>query len=568
LATTVLPRIGTDQTQTVDAITVSNENLVSIRETIDNMSTRLNIKLGSIASMVSDFIVSQNRDSTGQAEATALYGINVKLGSIAMILSTMLEENREAALRRSLTDNNEDQVREPGKKPKKGGDPFYKGNVVDDATDWSSKIIGGLITGLGVFALTAKTSFGEAFEESGIIVMVARTLTKAFIAASGIMKVVDWLMSNPIIGPIIKTFKAIGGVFHTLASRFLPLYNVSLGLVKWIGRFIPWIAAVTTLFDFLRGWNNADNVFDGIKEGIAEVAASWIGWPLEILKDIVAWAAGKLGFDNFKEMLDQVDLVGTVKTAVRSIFDTIGRMFDFSQVDGSDWTTWASGLPKLSDLAFVGINVLVNLVKDIFHIGDPEVPFNMADFLMGVVDGVGNFITNMWESAKAIGNEQVKRVETLVSNSIDDIMNFFGNTMQKIKDLLPSVDDVVKRFKSYLPEWIVGASEPLDNVKTIDSRLAEIERDIETERNKIRKSESGEDVFWGPEKFGRNMSLDKIKEANRVRDELLRERERKMTQRAPSQNITVVKGGDSQVNHSSLSVHQSSGGVSGNRADQ
>ena len=101
-----------------------------------------------------------------------------------------------------------------------------------------------------------------------------------------------------------KVFKGIGGFFNSLRSLFKPVMT----LLKTVGRVVAFpITIIMGIIDAVTGAIEGfkqEGFLGGILGAIGGLARGIIGMPLDLLKDGISWIAGKLGFENFSEMLD------------------------------------------------------------------------------------------------------------------------------------------------------------------------------------------------------------------------------------------------------------------------
>ncbi|AGR47798.1 hypothetical protein PHIM7_108 [Sinorhizobium phage phiM7] len=559
-----LPRIEENTGAAAEAAFIANQRLDTIRTTIQDMSTRLNIKLGSMATMLTDFFDTQNRTIEPVFDKSLLFGINVKLGSIAMILSDFFDDVRNKWVQDALlNDGNSRPPSNPGPRPS----PPERGPSRSLDIDWTG-MFGKLLTGLGIAFLATKINFGEAIEQSGIIAYVTKGLTKAIAVGSGLTKAIASIAANPAIAAVGKVFGAILHGINTFATRVIPLYGYAMRLGAVGARMIPFFAIVTSIVDFVKGFMSADTVWEGVKRGIAEVATGWIGWPLEILKDIVSWAAGKLGFENFSEYLDSFDLVGKVRDLAMKILNVI----DISQylpegfLDGvkttiSDSVNWLfdQGIALVKSVFTIGpIDTIVEYSKTIYE--------TVTGFLSGMVANIDDYIRGLfgvdeetWEKAKADAGKFI--IDSLWS-TINDIKTFFVDLFNSIADLIPTKEQVVNQIKGYLPDFITGEGE-----YSAENRLKDIEAQIKEQTDFINRSKAGEDVFNGPEDWGRNRALRKIEQAQQIKEEIQREMERrKATAKGGDTTINVVKGGNT-TNATSTNINNFSSTPSSVRPD-
>ena len=115
-------------------------------------------------------------------------------------------------------------------------------------------------------------------------------------------------------GGFAKTFQGI--------ARFARVFGQVLGKI-----FLP-ITILMAVFDgvtgFLDGFKESDGdslltkVIDGIGEGLGKIVGNLIGFPLNLLKDGVAWIGTKMGFDM--SFMSDFDFVTFIKDLVLRIF--------------------------------------------------------------------------------------------------------------------------------------------------------------------------------------------------------------------------------------------------------
>lgn len=552
-----LPRIEENTGAAATAAIGALDHLDGIKTSIENMSIRLNIKLGSIATMLSDFFDTKTNTIDPVIDNTLLYGINVKLGSIAMILSDFFDEQRERWIRQDLIGDNDEQIRRPDRdKPEKKPKP---------KKEWEfdfTNIFGKLLTGLGVAFLVSKINFGEAIRESGIIAYVSRGLSKMLVFGTGLANFFSKINNGPLIGGITKVFGTVIRAFHTLATKLVPFYSSALGLLKWTGKILLPIAVITSVVDFFRGFNQAANLWDGIKLGIAEVITGWVGWPLEFLKDVISWASAKLGFESFSKILDGYDLVSIVREGVKSAFDFVKGIFGF---DPANFPTIAATKDAIVNTIGWAINTGVGLVKQAFELGPVGTFWSITDYLTGVLVSAKDLIVNTFSSIdyEAMYETSKTLITDAFWSAINDVQNFFIGLMQKIKEMIPSKEDITNKLKSYLPDFITGEGE-----YSADNRIKNIETQIAEQQALINKSKSGENVFIGPEEWGQNGALNRIDMMKQMRDEIRREEEKKRAANGGgSGNVTIVRGGDTHTNASSMNINNFSASPSSGRPD-
>ena len=186
--------------------------------------------------------------------------------------------------------------------------------------------------------------------------------------------------------------------------------------------------------------------------------------PLDLLKKAVGFILGIFGFDNAKKTLDKFsfqtlisDLIGSIFDGVKGVFGFLKNLFDFS--DTSPFAIFG----KLVDIVFAPLNIAINFVKGIFGFGDPKEPFSLFDFITET-------ITEIYEWFKGLLNIDVSKIV----------------------------------------ESIPGASTVLKALGVIDETQSDLEAKIAEARDRIARSESGENVYFGREGKGREEDAEEI----------------------------------------------------------
>jgi hypothetical protein len=536
---TPLPRIGEE---TVAAIEATNVRLDTLITTVNDMSTRLNIKLGSMATMMSDFFDFQRTTDTstnGLMMTGLLVGIETKIGELTSKFTEFFEDVRRRWATEDLTRPPPGSGPNPPRPSPGGGGGGGGLPDPEAARGWASKWIAAIFTGLGLAIIASSTDIvSEAVKQSGITAFLTLWLGKILYSVSGIGRLFSSIAANPLIASIIKLGSTVIGWVNMAGKLLVPFYELFITVGKRLGRLIPFVAAVTTALDFLRGFEQGKDMLEGIKFGIAEVAAGWIGWPLEILKDIVSWAAGKLGFENFASMLDGFDIVGLVKNLAMSIFDVIAKTFDFSDASW-DWGYWTA---KVADICALPVNAVINFLKTLFS-GTPETDFDYRVFMLGVLTSVTDWVNSFFTKENfASMYESVKQsVIDTFSYVVDTTLNAIKDILSKITDYLPSIEDIKQKLASFLPEWWTG--------KPLESQLADIEKNISDQSSAIGRSQAGEKVFEGwltGEESGRAKATVQLQEAKQLREDIVKAIAKRDGRGGggPTNNISIVNGGN------------------------
>lgn len=135
---------------------------------------------------------------------------------------------------------------------------------------------------------------------------------------------IDDIFKNISKSPIGKLFTKIGNTFKKLGKFVSPLFKsadevagiagkfmrVGKALGSTLGKFfLPitvLLATIDTVKGFIQGFREGGLV-EGVKGALEGLFSSLVGTPLNLLKDLVGFVAGKLGFENVQERLAAFD---------------------------------------------------------------------------------------------------------------------------------------------------------------------------------------------------------------------------------------------------------------------
>jgi hypothetical protein len=273
-----------------------------------------------------------------------------------------------------------------------------------------------------------------------------------------------------IIVPITNAVKKFTGFVKTstaVMDGFRPVIKFAQGIGKTLGKIFLPITILMTLIDTVKGFMDGfkeGGLIGGIEGGITGLVNSIIGMPLDLLKKAVGFILGIFGFDNAKKTLDKFsfqtlisDLIGSIFDGVKGVFGFLKNLFDFS--DTSPFAIFG----KLVDIVFAPLNIAINFVKGIFGFGDPKEPFSLFDFITET-------ITEIYEWFKGLLNIDVSKIV----------------------------------------ESIPGASTVLKALGVIDETQSDLEAKIAEARDRIARSEAGENVYFGREGKGREEDAEEI----------------------------------------------------------
>jgi hypothetical protein len=174
--------------------------------------------------------------------------------------------------------------------------------------------------------------------------------------------------------PVIDFFKSVGAVLSpivdeigkaliTVKNFLSPVTTVLKTLGRWIGG--PFTLALFALFDFVSGFIDGfkeGGIIEGLKEGGIALINGLINVPLDLLKNIIGWFAGKLGFEEFEKTLDSFSFADTftklmsgesgftewIVAKVKEFFEAI-KLWIAETIPGGNKLLGMLGLGKVSE---------------------------------------------------------------------------------------------------------------------------------------------------------------------------------------------------------------------------
>jgi len=276
--------------------------------------------------------------------------------------------------------------------------------------------------------------------------------------------------------------KSIQGIMATVKSFMSPLrlglvamdagMAVFQPIIKFAGTlgtvlgkiFLP-ITILMSVFDlvtgFMDGYDEEGTIIGGMEGGISKMLIGLVGIPLDFLKAGIAWLGTKMGFDmKWLSEFSFSDMIGTVVTklfdGVKGMISFITDLFDFS--DLSIFEIFG----KLIDIVFAPLNLAINFVKGLFGFGDPDEPFSLSGLIFDTVADIFDWFKGLFDI---------------------DIMGLVKS--------IPGAGKVLKFFGLGEDE----AAVPAENMS--------LEQQIAAAKDRIARSEGGENVYKGFEGGGR-----------------------------------------------------------------
>jgi hypothetical protein len=119
--------------------------------------------------------------------------------------------------------------------------------------------------------------------------------------------------STSIVGKLINSFKGISSFFGEMKLVTAVMFRFGKAFGSFIGKLNVPFMVIMGIFDSITGFidgftktegNFIDKLLGGLRGGVKKFLDGLIGGIFNIMKSIVSWAAGALGFKDLEKMLD------------------------------------------------------------------------------------------------------------------------------------------------------------------------------------------------------------------------------------------------------------------------
>lgn len=178
-------------------------------------------------------------------------------------------------------------------------------------------------------------------------------------------------------GGILATFSK----FSKGIMKFLGIFKVA---TKLVGKLFLPIMAVITIFDTVKatieGYKEG-GIVGAIKGAITGFFTSLVTVPLDLIKDLIAWTVGKMGFKEGEELLNAFSFTGLFTSLVDGVFSFVSGVVDW--------------IKKQLGFTGEGMPDFQTLITGILSL-----PFNM---LITTITGVSKLVAKHFDSIADIG---------------------------------------------------------------------------------------------------------------------------------------------------------------------
>jgi len=238
------------------------------------------------------------------------------------------------------------------------------------------------------------------------------------------------IQMKSLFSPITKTSAAIGEFFTSgFGSKIVTfMKGGATKLLAVFGKILWPIGVLVSAFKGVTDFIGTEGtLYEKFTAGISTALADFIGAPLNLLKDLMAWGLKKLGFDEGAEWLKGIDFVKPIKDMITNVMEWFGTLFT-NPVEALKqlWTTLLDGVASL------GMWIYDNTIKPVFDYFTGIFKWSV-DGVTKVTDSiatiVGDMVTGAWDYVKKlfVFDEGVEgiiasliNVTTIVPNLVKD----------------------------------------------------------------------------------------------------------------------------------------------------
>ena len=280
------------------------------------------------------------------------------------------------------------------------------------------------------------------------------------------------VFNDKLIKPFQNFMRGIRGVGES-TSKLGKTLGKFFSAFKFIGRFVAFpLTIIMGLIDGIKGmfagaarqegfFNKLVGGFVGIFTGVVK---GLIGMPLDLIKDLISWIAGKLGFENFSKALDSFSFSGIIQKIGDGISDffvgfTDGIVYNLKNIFANIMKPFEGGF------SFGGLIEFVYTIPLKLYAGFLDLMKTGLSGLLGLFGA-----TDMQKDLESFSfsdelNKVIDWVKTLPAKAIDGLVSllegfdigamfsglgdFASMAAQKMKDfvrsLLPAPDSILAK---------------------------------------------------------------------------------------------------------------------------
>ena len=386
------------------------------------------------------------------------FSLNLKLGSIAMMLGEFFEMNVRAMEREALLSNN---TTGPG-----AATPQKPDTTPNDTREELG--LGGLVTA-GLAAMTVSDlDLNRYIEGSGLLTTLFSGITNSI---KGIPLV---RLSGEKLKPMSDFVKRIGSVFGVVSNvTKLPGF----GLLSSVAKIFPFVRIFSGIVSFVQGFIDGydeEGLFGGFKEGISTLAENFIGWPVNLLKDGLAYVLEKFGIltEEQKTSFNDFDFIKVIGDGVRLAFDWFKQLFtDPVAALKTAWEGYVGVYTSIGTWVYENAaKPAIDWLSSVFSwAGDiiTEGWTTLTDFVSGIWTGVKQWFVDKLTWATDTATEGWTSLKDYVVTKFTEVKTWFTDKFNFAKDtaiagwtgITGYVTGVIEDVKAWITDKLTWAGD-------------------------------------------------------------------------------------------------------------
>tara|TARA_S200000501_G_C20832898_1_gene748075 strand:+ start:166 stop:2103 length:1938 start_codon:yes stop_codon:yes gene_type:complete len=376
---------------------------------------------------------------------------------------------------------------------------------------------------------------------------------------------------------------------------------------------------------FMDTWKETGSIMEAIKQAGIEFVSTIIGLPLDLLKNLTSYLLKKLGFEDIAAKLDSFSFEGLINGFLQNVSDFISNMFTaaiaaFTPSDAfieritgiyDDLVGFFTSIPdtvgqKIEDIRsfFANLNLFggireffanLDLFGDIREFftnlnlfGDIREFFTNLDLFGGIREFFANL--DIFGSLRTFLTtfDPFKDVRDVLANlklpELPNISELFEKTVKKVTDFFGGLFDInVKDIaRAVIPDFLEGyipflkndtpveeqadvELEELVKTPTDEQKRVQVQTEIQEAKDRIARSESGENVYKGLDYKGRNQDAKLVEQLTTELKTLLgsavAQANSELAQEKRTDGGSPIITNNSVVNNNNVSGGSGGGGV-------
>jgi hypothetical protein len=273
------------------------------------------------------------------------------------------------------------------------------------------------------------------------------------------------------VGAIVGTFAVLfgGTIIRTIGSMVKAFSS----LTKVIGKLFLPFTIITGLISFVTGFMKGyedGGILGGIEAGLKSAFDTLIAWPLDLIKDAVAFVLGKLGFEDAKATLEAFSFSEQIDKIFTAIFDVVEKAVAWVKGLFTDpiatltnlWNGIAAGFTSIANWihdtalkpAFEWINGLFTWASDGLAAGWTT----LTDYISKKWTAVKTWFTDLWAWASEGIAQGWTNVTDFVSGKWSEVKTWFTEKLTWASDLATegwtNLKDFVSGLWTSVETWV------------------------------------------------------------------------------------------------------------------